>query len=170
MCTAIFLAGRLQRAQGHLYLMTPVSRNLWGTTAFNEPSFEFINFCLHCYQSRGPAAVRARAESLTDPDELASYGNGAWPLLTVYEKGETAANGNYLEPDSIAVRHGICGDPEQKRSTAAEGSNRYENANSMYPGHPRDLHGGIRAGGQGRGVHYTPWSPRVFPLRHFRPR
>ena len=36
-CTAIFLAGRLQRVQGHLYLMTPVSRNLWGTTAFNEP-------------------------------------------------------------------------------------------------------------------------------------
>ncbi|CAN0370291.1 unnamed protein product [Ascophyllum nodosum] len=59
-CTAIFLAGRLQRVQGHLYLMTPpVSRNLWGTTAFNEPSFEFINFCLHCYcQSRGPAAIR----------------------------------------------------------------------------------------------------------------
>ncbi|CAM9449279.1 unnamed protein product, partial [Ascophyllum nodosum] len=129
-CTAIFLAGRLQRVQGHLYLMTPVSRNLWGTTAFNEPSFEFINFCPHCYQSRGPAAVRARAESLTNPKELASYGNGAWPLLTVYEKGEIAANGNYLEPDSIAVRHGICGDPEQ---TAAEGSNRYGNANSMYP-------------------------------------
>ncbi|CAN0403918.1 unnamed protein product [Ascophyllum nodosum] len=110
--------------------MTPVSRNLWGTTAFNEPSFEFIDFCPHCYQSRGPAAVRARAESLTDPNELGSYGNGAWPLLTVYEKGEIAANGNYLEPDSIAVRHGICGDPEQ---TAAEGSNRYANANSMYP-------------------------------------
>ena len=44
------------------------------------------------------------------------YGNGAWPLLTVYEKGEMAANGNYLEPDSIAVRHGICGDPEQASS------------------------------------------------------
>ncbi|CAN0355835.1 unnamed protein product, partial [Ascophyllum nodosum] len=105
MSTVLFLAGGLQRAQGHLYLMTPVSRNLWGTTAFNEPrvpSFEFINLCPHCYQSRGPAAVRARAESLTDPDELAFY-----------EKGEVAANGNYLEPDSIAVRHGICGDPEQ---------------------------------------------------------
>ncbi|CAN0393718.1 unnamed protein product [Ascophyllum nodosum] len=71
MGAALFLAGRLQRVQGHLYLMTPVSRNLWGTTAFNGPSYEYINYCPHCYQSRGPAAVRARAESLTDPDELA---------------------------------------------------------------------------------------------------
>ena len=41
------------------------------------------------------------------------YGNGAWPLLTAYEMGEIAANGNYLESDAISVRHGICGDPEQ---------------------------------------------------------
>ena len=44
------------------------------------------------------------------------YGNGAWPLLTAYERGEIAANGNYLESDTISVRHGICGDPEQVRT------------------------------------------------------
>ena len=57
------------------------------------------------------------------PDATTAYGNGAWPLLTVYEKGEIAANGNYLEPDSIAVRHGICGDPEQVSSYHSGPSN-----------------------------------------------
>lgn len=31
------------------------------------------------------------------------------------QKGEVAANGNYLERDELAVRHGVCGDPEQVR-------------------------------------------------------
>ncbi|CAN0362132.1 unnamed protein product, partial [Hapterophycus canaliculatus] len=30
--------------------------------------------------------------------------------------GEFADNGNYLETDEIAKRHGICGDPEQARN------------------------------------------------------
>ena len=46
------------------------------------------------------------------------YGNGAWPLLVAYERGEVATNGNYLESDAISVRHGICGDPEQVRTHA----------------------------------------------------
>lgn len=41
------------------------------------------------------------------------YGGGEFPLL--YTK--FAANGNYLEPEGIAVRHGVCGDPEQVRGT-----------------------------------------------------
>lgn len=32
--------------------------------------------------------------------------------------GQTHANGNFLEPEGISVRHGICGDPVQvKHST-----------------------------------------------------
>ena len=63
------------------------------------------------------SSVHASLPSLSSMSQLQlAYGNGAWPLLTVYEKGEIAANGNYLEPDSIAVRHGICGDPEQVSS------------------------------------------------------
>ncbi|CAN0597233.1 unnamed protein product, partial [Laminaria digitata] len=70
-------------------------------------------YCPHCFQSRGPAAVRARAEANTDPTELAMYGGGAWPHYSAYQRNELASNGNYYETDAIAVRHGICGDPEQ---------------------------------------------------------
>ena len=41
------------------------------------------------------------------------YGGGAWPHYSAYQRNELASNGNYYEPDAIAVRHGICGDPEQ---------------------------------------------------------
>lgn len=61
----------------------------------------------------GPANVRARAEANTDPVELALYGDGQWPHFSAYQRGELASNGNYYETDAIAVRHGICGDPEQ---------------------------------------------------------
>lgn len=60
--------------------------------------------------------MRARAERLTDPAILAEYGGGAFPLLIAMEKGEVAANGNYMERDELAVGHGVCGDPEQVRS------------------------------------------------------
>ena len=43
------------------------------------------------------------------------YGGGAWPHYSAYQRNELASNGNYYEPDAIAVRHGICGDPEQVR-------------------------------------------------------
>lgn len=67
----------------------------------------------HCYQSRGNAAVRARGEALTDPGILAQFGAGRWPHYSSYQIGLLAENGNYLETDDIAVRHGVCGDPEQ---------------------------------------------------------
>ena len=41
------------------------------------------------------------------------YGDGAWPHYSAYERNELASNGNYYEPDAIAVRHEMCGDPEQ---------------------------------------------------------
>lgn len=56
-----------------------------------------INYCPHCFQSRGPAAVRARG------------GGATWP----HYNGERAENGNYIESEEVAKRHGVCGDPEQ---------------------------------------------------------
>ena len=46
---------------------------------------------------------------------LPVYGGGAWPHYSAYQRNELASNGNYYETDAIAVRHGICGDPEQVR-------------------------------------------------------
>lgn len=67
----------------------------------------------------GPDATKARAIANTDPKVLAEYGNGEWPLYFAREKGEVAANGNYLEPEAIShARHGICGDPRQVRLLA----------------------------------------------------
>lgn len=59
--------------------------------------------------AKGPEFVRQRAIAKTDPTVLAEYGNGEWPLKWAWEKGELAGNGNYLENDEIAKRHGICG-------------------------------------------------------------
>ena len=68
-----------------------------------------IDYCPHCYNARGPEHTRERAEKLTDPAILDMYGGGEFPLLYT----DFAENGNYLEPEEIAVRHGVCGDPEQ---------------------------------------------------------
>ncbi|CAB1104009.1 unnamed protein product [Ectocarpus sp. CCAP 1310/34] len=108
-----FLA-QLPVSDGHAYMMTPISRQLGGTTPFNQEGEVPVNFCPHCYQSRGPAAIRERS------------GDKPWP----HYKGARAANGNYLESDEVAQRHGICGDPEQ---TAAEGDNKYGRENYNYP-------------------------------------
>lgn len=53
--------------------------------------------------------MAARALELTSADALSNYGDGAWPHLTAYNRGELASNGNFLENDEISVRHGICG-------------------------------------------------------------
>ncbi|CAN0283632.1 unnamed protein product, partial [Ectocarpus fasciculatus] len=105
---------QLPVGDSHVYMMTPVSRQLWGTTAFQASGSPDINYCPHCFQSRGPAAVRARG------------GDNPWPHFN----GERAGNGNYIESEEVAQRHGICGDPEQ---TKAEGSNLYGLENSNYP-------------------------------------
>lgn len=69
-----------------------------------------IEYCPHCYNARGPKFVRQRSKDNTDPGVLADFGGGdEFPLY----HGDFAMNGNYLETDEIAVRHGVCGDPEQ---------------------------------------------------------
>ncbi|CAM9261565.1 unnamed protein product [Ectocarpus sp. 8 AP-2014] len=105
---------QLPTGDSHAYMMIPVSRQLWGTSAFQEVGSPDMNYCPHCFQSRGPAAIRARG------------GDQPWPHFN----GERAENGNYIESEEVARRHGICGDPEQ---TAAEDSNIYGLENSNYP-------------------------------------
>lgn len=72
-----------------------------------------MEFCPGCYNSRGTTLIRERAIDRTDPEILAEYGGGEFPKYWAYLKGEVCDNGNYLERDEIAVRHGVCGDPSQ---------------------------------------------------------
>ncbi|CAM9321699.1 unnamed protein product [Pylaiella littoralis] len=135
-----FLSHAPQQVQGHAYLMSPVARNFYATSTFQQAPYPpDINWCPHCFQSRGPGAVRARAENKTDPDLLAEYGDGEWPHL-YYPREEYLGNGNYNEPEGISVRHGICGDPEQ---TKAEGINLYGLENSKYATLQTFVEGGI---------------------------
>lgn len=65
--------------------------------------------CPAFMNAKGPEAVKARALANTDPDVLEEYGNGEWPL----KWASKAENGNFLEPNEIAKRHGVCGDPNE---------------------------------------------------------
>ena len=69
-----------------------------------------IEYCPHCYNARGPEPTQERWKANADQSVLDKYGGGKeYPLYYV----GLADNGNYLEPDEVAVRHGVCGDPEQ---------------------------------------------------------
>ncbi|CAM9620047.1 unnamed protein product [Ectocarpus fasciculatus] len=110
-------------AHGHIMQMYPISRQYSYGPVFKEWDFPGIDYCPHCYNARGPKFVKERAKAKTDPAVLDEYGGGdEFPLYF----GDFADNGNYLETDEIAKRHGICGDPEQN---ADEESNVYSTAN-----------------------------------------
>ena len=83
-----------------------------------------MEYCPSCYNARGPAATKARGIAKTDPAVLAEYGNGEYPLKWAWEKGEVAANGNFIQNNEIAKRYGICGDPEQVHQLLADGGYR----------------------------------------------
>ncbi len=52
----------------------PRSILMWftATRAYMHRDYSNINYCPHCFQSRGPAATRARAEEKTNSEELQS--------------------------------------------------------------------------------------------------
>eukprot|EP00903_Cladosiphon_okamuranus_P006097 g6007.t1 len=117
------LGGMLFHALGHIMQNYPPSRALLNGPEYRAWDDPLIEYCPHCYNARGPKYVKQRAVDNVDPAVLDAYGGpNEFPLYN----SEFADNGNYLEPDEIAVRHGFCGDPEQN---AAEGSNRYSTAN-----------------------------------------
>ncbi|CAM9926342.1 unnamed protein product [Ectocarpus fasciculatus] len=116
--------------RGHLYQFEPASRQVYLSPVYQEWPFERMEYCPSCYNARGPTYVKERGIANTDPAVLAEYGDGEWPLRWAYERGEMAENGNYLENDEIAKRHGICGDPEQNEE---EGANFYSTPNGDWP-------------------------------------
>lgn len=110
MCWRIYVAARLVNDGTLMYSLKrlPVvmkPRYRWLATE------RFRQFLSVCYIFMSNVAAAAAMLLLV----AAVYGGGQWPHLSAYERGELASNGNYYEPDKIAVRHGICGDPEQVR-------------------------------------------------------
>ncbi|CAM9323844.1 unnamed protein product [Discosporangium mesarthrocarpum] len=105
--------------KGHLYLMVPPSRQItfypnYGLVWEGASNAEW---CPHCLQGGGVGSVRERG------------GGQAWPLKALYDQGHIADNGNFLEPEDVSARHGICGDPAQGKP---DDDNRYSIANSNF--------------------------------------
>ncbi|CAN0370386.1 unnamed protein product, partial [Ectocarpus fasciculatus] len=124
-CTVLAVA-LLRKAQGHIYELYPMSRSFANSEAFLEKDDPNFDGCPHCYNAHGSAGTKARGIELMDPDVLESHGGGSeFPMAFV----PLASNGNYLEPNEVAVRHGVCGDPEQ---TKPSGSNTYSTASSNW--------------------------------------
>ncbi|CAM9764793.1 unnamed protein product [Ectocarpus sp. 12 AP-2014] len=124
-CTVV-LALALRKAQGHIYELYPMSRSFANSESFLDKDDPNFDGCPHCYNAHGSAGTKARGIELMDPDVLESHGGGSeFPLAFV----PLAPNGNYLEPNEVAVRHGVCGDPEQ---TKPSGSNTYSTASSNW--------------------------------------
>lgn len=74
--------------------------------------FENLELRPFAYNAGGVNAIRRRAENETDAAVLAEHGGGnVFPLYF----SDLAENGNYLEPEEIAVRKGVCGDPRLVR-------------------------------------------------------
>ncbi|CAM9761192.1 unnamed protein product [Ectocarpus fasciculatus] len=124
-CTVLAMAV-LRNAQGHIYQLYPMSRSYANSEPFFDQDDPNFDNCPHCYNAHGTAGVKARGIELIDPDVLEDYGGGTeYPLAFV----DRAPNGNYLEPNEVAVRHGVCGDPEEHKP---DGSNTYGTANSNW--------------------------------------
>ncbi|CAN0101493.1 unnamed protein product [Ectocarpus sp. 6 AP-2014] len=124
-CT-VLLAVALRKAQGHIYQLYPMSRSFANSESFLDMDDPNFDGCPHCYNAHGSAGTKARGNELMDPDVLAKHGGGIdFPLSFV----PRAPNGNYLEPNEVAVRHGVCGDPEQNK---LPGSNTYSTASSNW--------------------------------------
>eukprot|EP00903_Cladosiphon_okamuranus_P021001 g19293.t1 len=88
---------------------------MFGMVGRGDPDYDEMEHCPSCYNAQGPDEIKKRAKELTDAKALAAYGGGdQWPLIISYYNGENAANGNYLEPQAISARHGVCGDPGQR--------------------------------------------------------
>eukprot|EP00752_Nemacystus_decipiens_P004741 g4320.t1 len=118
-------AGLISRVEGHSLQQVPVSRQYSQTRDFHDASYEHIEYRPFAYAAGGVVSVIERAKSLTDPAVLAEYGGGdKFPLYY----SDLAENGNYLEPEAIAVRHGACGDPR-----LSIGGNNYSTPNSDWP-------------------------------------
>lgn len=80
----------------------------------NHDRHEDLEKAPYAYNAGGVKAVQDRAEELIDPDVLDEAGGGK--LFPLYYM-DRAENGNFLETNEIAKRHGVCGDPRLVRHT-----------------------------------------------------
>ncbi len=81
-------------------------------TKLRNPRYDLLDGAPYAYNGGGVKDVQDRAERLTDPAVLAAAGNGdQFPLYYM----PLAENGNFLESNEIAKRHGVCGDPRLVR-------------------------------------------------------
>lgn len=62
-----------------------------------------IEYCPHCYNSRGPKYVKERAKELTDPEVYTTYGNGEFPLLFRYHYTMLLLRGILVSDRSVFV-------------------------------------------------------------------
>ncbi|CAM9420102.1 unnamed protein product [Ectocarpus sp. 6 AP-2014] len=103
------------------------------SAVYQEDNFPLLEKNAGAYNAGGQVEVQDRARRLTDPAILAEYGDGWYPLRWVYDKGEMAPNGNYIEPQGISVRHGVCGDPKSGDQGGQDGENTYSTPNKDWP-------------------------------------
>ncbi|CAM9630656.1 unnamed protein product [Hapterophycus canaliculatus] len=117
-------------ASGHVQQQFPISRQYAWSRDFYDLEFEHVERKPYAYNAGGVKAVQARAKANTDPDELAANGGGGrFPLYFQ----PRAPNGNYLESNEIAKRHGVCGDPRLVSASNPGGSkNVYSTPNSEW--------------------------------------
>eukprot|EP00752_Nemacystus_decipiens_P008718 g7780.t1 len=128
---ALQLSSLILSAEGHMFQMEPVCRQFYRTPIFQPWDYDKMEHCPSCYNAQGPDEIKKRAIAETDPAALAEYGGGdQWPLIISYNNGENAPNGNYLEPQAISARHGVCGDPGQR---TPEAERPYSSPNSEWP-------------------------------------
>ncbi|CAM9871103.1 unnamed protein product, partial [Scytosiphon promiscuus] len=95
-------------ANGHVQQQFPISRQYAWSRDFYDSKFDNVENKPYAYNAGGVKEVQARAKANTDPTELAANGGGdRFPLYFQ----PRASNGNYLESNELAKRHGVCGDP-----------------------------------------------------------
>ncbi len=104
----------LSFADGHAYLVEPKSRNLLSQLGLQGAQIED---CPHCMNGGGGGRVTDRQATGVSEATMASFGLQAkdFPLNRLIDLGHVSSIGTVLEPDSIAARHGVCGDPGQNR-------------------------------------------------------
>ncbi|CAM9871033.1 unnamed protein product [Scytosiphon promiscuus] len=95
-------------AEGHVQQQFPISRQYAWSRDFYDSQFENVENKPYAYNAGGVKEVMARGIAETDPTELEE--NGAGEKFPLYFQPR-ADNGNYLESNEIAKRHGVCGDP-----------------------------------------------------------
>ena len=81
--------------------------------------YDLLEGAPYAYNAGGVKDVQDRAQRLTSQDVLDETGGGKiFPLYFM----DLAENGNFLETNEVAKRHGVCGDPRLVREWGGRAS------------------------------------------------